>query len=181
MLDSTKIFIVDFEDSFTFNIATVLFSFEKEIKVMGHQEFFQIKNLDNLLKTNKSIGVILGPGPGSPEIYKNYFSKISDLRNNSHIYLMGICLGHQILALIDGLIVKPSLTPVHGEQVLINFENINIHVQRYNSLAVYNTLFSSNEIYVRNWERGVSYQFHPESIGTNKNSLFFRDLLNFIK
>jgi len=54
-----------------------------------------------------------------------------------NIFILGICLGHQILAKIDGFIINYSITPKHGEQVIINFNSKNILVQRYNSLAVY--------------------------------------------
>ena len=94
---------------------------------------------------------------------------------------MGICLGHQILALIDGLFVRRSMRPMHGQQVKIDFNNQNILVQRYNSLAVYVSEKNDNEILIRNWDRGISYQFHPESIGTERSPLFFKDLLDFIR
>ena len=93
---------------------------------------------------------------------------------------MGICLGHQILGLIDGFVVKESITPTHGGQVSIIFENQNVLVQRYNSLSIFESNESVNEIYSRQWPRGVSYQFHPESVGTENQALFFKDLVNFI-
>jgi anthranilate/para-aminobenzoate synthase component II len=181
MSDKAKIYIIDFEDSFTFNIATELYTYEKEIVVVSHLDFFSVKNFPIFLqKIKTSIAVILGPGPGSPEEYREYFSNIKDLKNNPLIYLMGICLGHQVLGLVDGLAIKPSQRPIHGGQVKINFDNINILVQRYNSLAVFESQRSLKEIQIRQWPRGVSYQFHPESIGTENRPLFFKDLLNFI-
>lgn len=181
MSDKTKIYIIDFEDSFTFNIATELYSYEKEIEVISHLDFFSDKSFPVFLqKIKKPMAVILGPGPGSPEEYRDYFSKIKELKNNPLIYLMGICLGHQVLGLMDGLAIKPSRRPTHGGQVKINFENINILVQRYNSLAVFESQKSLKEIQIRQWVRGVSYQFHPESIGTENRPLFFKDLLDFI-
>ena len=182
MLNKTKIYIIDFEDSFTFNIATELFIYEKKIEVISHSDFFSEKKFPIFLQEVKiPIAVILGPGPGSPEEYRDYFSKIKVLKNNPLIYLMGICLGHQVLGLMDGLSVRASYKPSHGTQVKINFENINMLVQRYNSLAVFESRKSFKEIQIRQWVRGVSYQFHPESIGTENRSLFFKDLLSFIK
>ena len=177
MLDDTKIFIVDFEDSFTFNIASVLYEFETNIMVVSHLDFFSINYLKGI---DKNIAVILGPGPGSPDSYSHYFSFIKELKNNDRIFLMGICLGHQILGLIDGLLVKASRFPTHGGQVVINFANEDLIVQRYNSLAIFEAHDDVNEINYRQWPRGISYQFHPESVGTEKQALFFKDLVKFI-
>lgn len=181
MLDKTKIYVVDFEDSFTFNIATELYIYEKDIQVIAHNEFFADKTFKYFFNDLKQkTAVILGPGPGSPDEYRDYFSKIRQLKNNPKIFLMGICLGHQLLALIDGLSIRPSARPVHGRQVKINFNNLNMLVQRYNSLAVYESKKSSEEIQVREWGNGISYQFHPESIGTENRPLFFKALIDFL-
>ena len=177
MLDNTKIFIIDFEDSFTFNIANVLYEFETNIKVVSHLDFF----VNNYLKqTDGKIAVILGPGPGSPDLYFHYFSLISEMKNNDQIFLMGICLGHQILGMMDGFVVKLSNKPIHGGQVVTMFNSENILVQRYNSLAIFESNDSETEINFRHWTRGISYQFHPESVGTENQAIFFRDLVNFI-
>lgn len=182
MLDKSKIYIVDFEDSFTFNIATELYTYEKDIQVVSHEDFFSSKTFSGFLEKIKTpTAIILGPGPGSPEDYIHYFSSIKDIKNNPLIFLMGICLGHQLLALMDGMSVRPSLRPMHGGQVKINFDHKNILVQRYNSLGVFETRTGTKEIQVRQWIRGVSYQFHPESIGTENRSLFFKDLLDFLR
>lgn len=182
MLEKSKIYIIDFEDSFTFNIATELYTYEQDIQVVSHDDFFSSQNFSKLIEKIKTpTAIILGPGPGNPEEYRQYFSDIRLLKNNPHIYLMGICLGHQVLALMDGLSIRPSLKPTHGGQVKINFENRNMIVQRYNSLGVFESVKSLREIQVRQWTRGVSYQFHPESIGTENRPLFFSDLIEFLK
>jgi anthranilate/para-aminobenzoate synthase component II len=182
MLNSTKIYIVDFEDSFTFNIASELYKFEKSIEVVSHIDFFS-QDFFSELTAQKTIkfAIILGPGPGSPETYINYFDKIKILKLNKNIFLMGICLGHQIISMIQGFKIRSSNKPIHGNQIRLDFNNKNIIVQRYNSLAVYSADNSTDEIMVNKWDRGISYQFHPESIGTHNNLLFFKDLLNFIK
>jgi len=181
MSDKIKIYIIDFEDSFTFNIASELYLYEKSILVVSHADFFLEKNFLNFLfEQTQPAAIILGPGPGNPEEFRDYFFKIEELKKRKNIFIMGICLGHQILALIDGYIVKSSARPIHGGQVKINFEDKNIIVQRYNSLAVYDKKNNSIEIQIRQWDRGVSYQFHPESIGTDNRHLFFKDLVNFL-
>lgn len=174
MLD--KIIIIDFEDSFTYNIASVLFPFEKSIAVIAHHEFFNI-HLQKYLNSKENHAVILGPGPGHPQEHQKYFVEIEKIRKLKNFYVMGICLGHQILGLIDNKTVAKAQEQIHGQTIFIEFDGQPRGVQRYNSLAVYN---DSAEVNIRRFDRGISYQFHPESIGTDSNLLFFRELLDFI-
>ncbi len=181
MSDRIKIFIIDFEDSFTFNIASELYNYEKNILVISHTDFFSEKNFLNFsLEQIHPTAIVLGPGPGNPEEFRDYFFKIAELKKFKNLFIMGICLGHQILALMDGYVVKSSIKPIHGGQVKINFDDKNILVQRYNSLAVYEKKDCTVEIQIRQWDRGVSYQFHPESIGTEDRHLFFKVLVSFL-
>lgn len=174
---SDKIIIVDFEDSFTYNIANVLFPHEKNCRVISHKEFFKIYLADLLASENK-IAIIFGPGPGHPDEYKIYFEAVKKIIQNKNIFCMGICLGHQIMARAEGKEVSPSLSQMHGQSVEIEYYGIKTQVQRYNSLAVFNHGY---ELDICEYQNGVSYQFHPESVGTHQNDIFFARLLNFIK
>ena len=175
MLD--KILIIDFEDSFTYNIASTLFPFEQSVRVVEHRDFFNSLISDYISSTGRH-GIILGPGPGHPNEYRTYFKAISRLRKSSNLYVMGICLGHQIMGLIDGKIIKSAREQIHGQAVELKINARTVQVQRYNSLAVYE---NDIEIDYRAFPRGVSYQFHPESVGTKANELFFKDLLTFVQ
>lgn len=174
MLD--KILIIDFEDSFTYNIANVLYPHEKSIKVFKHLDFFS-GAMNEVLLSDKKHAVILGPGPGHPLEYQVYFEKIKILLEKENIFVMGICLGHQILGLIKGDKILDSIHKVHGQSVEIEFDGKKVEVQRYNSLSVWS---ENREVDVSVFARGVSYQFHPESIGTSDNDIFFKSLLTFI-
>lgn len=174
MLD--KIVIVDFEDSFTYNIANVLYPFEKSIKVISHEEFFA-KTMFEISHSSSKLAVILGPGPGHPEDYRAYFKDIKTLMGLSHIYLLGICLGHQLMALVDGCHINYAKEQMHGHAVDLDFEGVKLKVQKYNSLAVFR---DGAEVDICRYHNGISYQFHPESIGTQNNQLFFRELIRFI-
>ncbi len=174
---SDKIIIVDFEDSFTFNIANVLYPYEKNVRVVEHELFFQ-SMLSEVLQSKEKIAVILGPGPGHPDDYHRYYKGIESLRENTNCFVMGICLGHQILGKISGHQVLRSKTPMHGQAVDVVFKGSIVQVQRYNSLAVF---IDGRESDIIEFKRGVSYQFHPESIGTHYNDIFFADLLAFIR
>lgn len=172
-----KIIIVDFEDSFTYNIANILFPHERRIMVISHDVFFSetIHELKNSLEKH---AVILGPGPGHPESFRPYFVDVCALLEDPKIYLMGICLGHQVMALAHGLEINYSETQMHGQSVEIEFEGQMRTVQRYNSLAVFNK--EGKEEHTRVYPQGISYQFHPESVGTEDNILFFYPIFKFL-
>lgn len=175
MLD--KIWIIDFEDSFTYNIANVLDKYPFSVKVVGHEDFFSYF-YEDVSHSKERHAVILGPGPGHPEEYRRYFQQIERLKEKKNIYLMGICLGHQMLALINGERVDHAKQKIHGQGHAIVFKGESFKVQRYNSLAVWR---GAEEVDIINYERGISYQFHPESIGTSDNDVFFSELIAFLE
>lgn len=175
---SDKITIIDFDDSFTYNIASVIFSYEKEVKVISHHDFFSDAVFEKYLAMKDKHAFILGPGPGHPGEHQHYFKQLMKLRELSNFYVMGICLGHQMMGLMDGLVVDYARAQIHGQTIFIEFDGRERAVQRYNSLAVYE---NKEELNIRRFPRGISYQFHPESVGTDSNVLYFRELLDFLK
>lgn len=174
MLD--KIIIIDFEDSFTYNIASVLYPFEKSITVISHYDFFD-SHLHRYLNSQERHALILGPGPGHPNEHHKYFVQIAKFRKLKNFYIMGICLGHQILGAIDGIEVVKAQEQIHGQTIQVKFFNKKRSVQRYNSLALSR---NGAEVNMRRFKRGISYQFHPESVGTDSGPLYFQELIKFI-
>jgi anthranilate/para-aminobenzoate synthase component II len=172
-----KIIIIDFDDSFTYNIANVLYQVEKNVKVISHIDFFTDSTFQLLQSHSLPIGIILGPGPGHPIDYVSYFEKINYLRKKTNIFFLGICLGHQILGLLDNLEIKDSVEKLHGISVKYENNRISHKVMRYNSLAVFE---DGHEVNWREGDRFISYQFHPESVGTKNQLMFFQSLLNFL-
>ena len=81
-----KIVIVDFEDSFTYNIASTIFPFCDDVKVIFHQDFFEPNFFNKLENNQKNIGIILGPGPGNPKEYEKYFNQIQTKLYKYHLW-----------------------------------------------------------------------------------------------
>ncbi len=181
----TAIFL-DFEDSFSYNVIQELIECGLEVDVIKWFEFNGSSRHDLL---------VLGPGPGHPDDYKLIFELIEKwLHSNKKIF--AICLGHQIISRILGFEVSKSKFPTHGQKVQLeldefwqNFLNLpeKVLVQRYNSLAVtaletsafedLDMLFLNGEIMISRSSLFLSYQFHPESMGTKCRRAFFRPIL----
>lgn len=188
----TKPILVDFHDSFTFNIASELKLLGCSIEVVDYiqwKKFFKDFKKANL--------TILGPGPGHPKDY-HLQRFLNELLKSPHGFTAGICLGHQFIGEYLGCSIEKSMSPVHGQtevlsvpfqwQEILNLKKNKIHVQRYNSLAVIEKEKIDHSVLV--WKKNqeimafsgsnfLSYQFHPESLGTNFRSSFFTPLRPF--
>lgn len=192
------IFILDFDDSFTYNIYS-------EIKLISDSEPIQVVSKENCLnvlstltETDTRTLVILGPGPGHPSQYTYLHPTLKKLMSNENVFILGICLGHQVLGEIFGYKITHCHEPVHGRAIEIELDQTwqkqlglrqSITVQRYNSLAVSSSIDSKQsinsfeldgEIIIFSQTRLISYQFHPESVGTKYRDEFFRIPLSFL-
>ena len=195
-----SIVLVDYLDSFSYNIVSELYLMGQKVSVITHTEVDQLLDLDDSKRL-----IIYGPGPGHPSEYTVSLDLIPKLLDRDNLYHAGICLGHQLLWLCSGMNVVPSANPMHGRSVSMivpnwscftqNSVGKHVQVQRYNSLQV---LFDSSlvptrgalagaqchsvdgEFAMASFKRGVSYQFHPESIGTSFRKIFFQPLIDFI-
>jgi len=177
---------IDFEDSFSFNII-------QEVQKLGISPVHTLWN--NLPPLENFDLVILGPGPGHPNDYEKIFPAIQNYLNTGG-RIFGICLGHQIIGCIHGYEIKRCKNPVHGQSIKLqldaevaNFLGLaeSIEVQRYNSLAVVEkpedegmrfTVDDEVLIFIR--EGIITYQFHPESMGTKCRQSYFRPILKYL-
>lgn len=175
-----KALFLDFEDSFSYNVVQELTLVGLEVELLNWQRFTGFEDADLL---------VLGPGPGHPDDY----SALYPLIQNWPSKIFGVCLGHQMLWRMRGQIVQRSHFPLHGQKVKLElsqdwqkFLNLpeSIWVQRYNSLAVLGESemdgiinhLENGEIMMSRGPSFISYQFHPESVGTNCRDSFFRAL-----
>lgn len=193
------IYLCDFEDSFTYNIYSEVISQGLKIEVISHKKVTNF--LEKLAGVDEKTILILGPGPGHPREYQSVKNFLPALMNNRNIKIIGICLGHQLLCEALGLKVERSFNPKHGESIELSLSDEtakdfslpqHLSVQRYNSLSVLQSIevekiisflklrafFHEKELTMLKGERFISYQFHPESVGTTYRSRFFRALHN---
>lgn len=178
---------IDFDDSFSWNVVQELTDIGFDLTVVNWKDF-------EVLPTSGLL--VLGPGPGHPDDYQRIFPLVRDWLAAKKPFF-GVCLGHQIFWRLQGEDVIRSKIPLHGQKVLLDLNpewrawldcaEKKIFVQRYNSLTVIgdaqirNPIFRSfiqdDEILMTRGEQVITYQFHPESLGTSFRDAFFRPLL----
>ena len=130
------IVLIDNYDSFTFNLYQYLGEFA-EVKVIRNDEITIEK-----LKKLKPSGIVISPGPGRPEDAGISIDVAKNFGDN--IPVLGICLGHQSIAVAYGGKVVRAKEIYHGKssQVIVKgndiFEGVarKIDVMRYHSLVV---------------------------------------------
>lgn len=185
--------LVDNYDSFTYN----LFHYLAEV---NGREPEVIRNDDPAWREGLLDGfdnVVLSPGPGTPHRPAD-FGLCARIAEEGRLPVLGVCLGHQGMALAHGGEVGPAPTPRHGRTSLVRhdgtglFEGVPdpLEVVRYHSLAV-TSLPPALEAIARSADDDVvmalrhrtlplwGVQFHPESIGTGSGHRLlanFRDL-----
>jgi len=164
-----RIAFIDNLDSFSYNIIHALQMFGCEVDVIDGRG--QIVDFDH-------DAVVIGPGPGRPEI-----SQVTMHAAKLEIPVLGICLGHQAIGLSRGMdLIESPYGPVHGVPSIIISNGSGLmeagryEMTRYNSLV----LTGSGELEVTASDEtgslpmeirdGNTYgvQFHPESIGSQK-------------
>ncbi|MBL7666012.1 MAG: hypothetical protein JNM93_12830 [Bacteriovoracaceae bacterium] len=196
------VIIIDFNDSFTFNIAEVVYrEVSQKLKVIPYSDIAQYQ--DEILSPERKV-IILGPGPGKAQDYSEIYPYLKAWLKLDQIFLVGICLGHQMLWDILGYPTVNLAKPIHGVAFKLRLNQRwkrllkapveQMMVQHYNSLMVQmpsekTEISIANKQYFLGFNEGVfcmssaksflTYQFHPESIGTTYPSVFFTPLKEF--
>lgn len=184
------IVLIDNYDSFTFNLYQYLSEFS-EIRIFRNDEL-SVKELEEL---NPS-GIVISPGPGKAENAGNSVEIIKAFKEKTPI--LGICLGHQAIAIAFGGVVKEAENIVHGKRSKIRIKKNSIfngvsrkfEAMRYHSLVIEKESIpeeleiiakslDDNEIMAIKHKEFKIYglQFHPESIYTEEGK---RIIKNFV-
>ncbi len=184
------ILLLDNYDSFTYILYDYLIQLGAECKVCRNDRV-TLSAIDKW----KPIGIVISPGPGTPE--KAGISMECIDRFHQKIPILGICLGHQALGLYFGAWLVKASQPVHGKTSMIThnrkglFEGLPnpFEVMRYHSLVLVQVEETTLEVAARGPEGEImaiahpqlplaGLQFHPESILTQQGKQI---LSNWIK
>ncbi len=185
-----KILVIDNYDSFTYNLVQLIATFGCKLIVKLNNEIDL--SLINRIRPDK---IVISPGPGRPENSNASIVIIKNLQNK--IPILGVCLGHQAIAICNGGKVITAGKLMHGKTSKIVhfnssiFKNIpqNFEAMRYHSLIVERNSLPENLMITAETEDGVimgikhkSYpltgiQFHPESILTQYGNILIKNWL----
>jgi len=174
----TKILVVDNYDSFVFNLVQYLQQLGAEVVVKRNDEV-------NAESINGFDGVLLSPGPGTPED-AGACIEIVNAALEKQKPLLGVCLGHQAIGAAFGGKVSRAPELLHGKTSQVQHKNEGvfkdlkspIRATRYHSLAIETPSVPEELVVTATTESGVimgvkhksapieGVQFHPESVLT---------------
>jgi anthranilate synthase component 2 len=181
--ETGSVLVLDNRDSFVFNLVDELRAQGAVVTTLRSD--LSLAELEDRLEKARPRLVVLSPGPGIPE---DAGVMVEWLRTEPKIPILGICLGHQALAVAAGGCVGPAPRPVHGRRSEIRvcenepvFRDLgpSIVAARYHSLVV-TGVPDSMRVVATTEDDGtrlvmglrhrkhprLGLQFHPESILT---------------
>ncbi len=181
----TLFILIDNYDSFTWNLWHFLSDLGANVGIVRNDAL----SVDEIIDRN-SEGIIVSPGPGTPENAGVTMALILAAKE-AGTPLLGVCLGHQALAAASGAKIKRIDPPVHGKLSLVEKTQSNavksdilalcpdkFPVTRYHSLVVDEASLSDELTITARTAAGAimglshckaelhGVQFHPESIAS---------------
>ena len=185
-----KFYMLDNHDSFVYNLAAYVRQEGAEIGV----ESVDTAEIERIGEENYD-GLILSPGPGKPEHAKKALELMRCYAGK--IPILGVCLGHQIIAHHYGAVVGKAVRPMHGKRTKIRqnggvlFRGLpgEYTVTRYHSLVVKTEVLPSQlrvDAVTKHGEvMAISHrtlpvygvQFHPEAVLTEYGHELIRNFL----
>ncbi|CAN5667110.1 hypothetical protein BH24ACT11_BH24ACT11_03540 [soil metagenome] len=176
--------LIDNHDSFTFNLFQLIaetYGVSPQVLPNDHPD----------LTASLADGfdaVVISPGPGSPGVTRD-IGRALNVIAHSTAPVLGVCLGHQALALLAGARIQPAADPRHGHLSTISHRGTGLFAGlpqgftavRYHSLCL--PLPVPAPLVVDAWsEDGVvmavhhrarpwwGVQFHPESVASQQGA-----------
>ncbi|MFT5163171.1 MAG: anthranilate synthase component 2 [Alteromonadaceae bacterium] len=192
--NSTKIYLLDNFDSFTYNLVD-------EFRQLGFEITIYRNNVaadyiySRIEAETRPVVVVLSPGPGNPQSAGCLLELIDLCKGNYPLF--GICLGHQ--AIVESFGGKIGLAPetVHGKVSAIDHHQhpifagfpSRINVARYHSLQASEVPETLEVIaqfqgipmaVIAPKDKVLGFQFHPESILTTQGSHLIKQSLSYL-
>lgn len=186
-MSNPQVLVVDNFDSFVYNIVQYL-------EEIGTKCTVQKNNEIEISQLSEFDGVLISPGPGSPENAGLCVEIIQECAR-LNIPMLGVCLGLQTLAIAYGGEVSQAPELLHGRTSEIFHSGSQLFIDvpspflatRYHSLAVSKvpedlqvTAHTSDGVVMALEHRSLpltSVQFHPEAILSQYGHQIFRNWL----
>ena len=180
--------LIDNYDSFTFNLYQYIGEFDRDIRVFRNDAVTGEEIL--ALKPDR---LVISPGPKTPEKAGNCIEIIKSCAGK--VPILGVCLGHQSIAVAFGGVVSNAKELFHGKASMVSHDGKGIFTgiespmkaARYHSLSI-KEMPDNFEIAAETEDEimairhkslpVIGLQFHPESIYTPEG---LRLIENFIR
>jgi anthranilate synthase component 2 len=188
-----RVLFVNNKDSFVWNLVDYVSIFEPDTVVVPNT--ISMKDVE---KINPG-AIMISPGPGHPANPQDIGTCL-DIIREARVPLLGVCLGHQAIAVAFGGEVSHSPSgPLHGKTTLISHRGNSIFQGlpnplvggRYHSLVITKL---PNELEVTaTTEDGIimgikhkqrlifGLQFHPESVLTPDGLMIVENFLKMVR
>jgi para-aminobenzoate synthetase component 2 len=191
MSKAPSILVVDNYDSFVYNLVQYFGELGALVTVRRNDEVTA-----NEVSSLGVDGVVISPGPGYPVSAGNCLAIVRHC-GDTEVPLLGVCLGHQVLAEVYGGRVLPAPELLHGRASLVEHDGLGVFkgvsnplvVGRYHSLVVVDEDLP-DELVVSARSNGLimgirhrdlaleGVQFHPESVLTQDGYLMLANWLS---
>jgi len=186
------ILVIDNYDSFTYNLVQLLAALGAEVRVERNDAL----TADDALALRPS-GVVISPGPGTPDD-AGISAGVVRAAVAAGVPVLGVCLGHQVIAEVFGAAVCRAPKPVHGKTDDIVHDGTGLFAgipspftaTRYHSLCVEADSVSEPLVVQARTSDGViqgmrhldlpvfGVQFHPESVLTPEGTKLLANFLD---
>jgi para-aminobenzoate synthetase/4-amino-4-deoxychorismate lyase len=188
--DLPVVLLIDNYDSFTYNLAHLLLGNGCQVEVIRSDEASVCD-----IVTFAPDGILLSPGPGTPADAGISIPVVRACGPTTP--MLGICLGHQVIAAAYGATIVTAPQPVHGQASPVTHDGRGVlaglprqfPAARYHSLIIdENTLPPDMRITARGpggipmglrhaHHPAEGLQFHPESILTTHGGTIIRNFI----
>lgn len=180
---SMRILVVDNYDSFVFNLVQYLGQLGVEATVLRNDDpVLEVSIHDRLAAFD---GVLLSPGPGTPQRAGRSMAIVQSAIDSA-TPVLGVCLGHQVIAAHFGATVARAPELLHGKTSVVEHDGAGVlaglpqpfTATRYHSLTVTPESVPTELVVTARTASGVvmavrhrelaveGVQFHPESVLT---------------
>ncbi|MDT4892123.1 MAG: para-aminobenzoate synthetase component [Pseudonocardiales bacterium] len=187
----TRVLVVDNYDSFVYNLVQYLGQLDASVIVRRNDDVGP-GDLDALSVD----GVLISPGPGTPQDAGNSMALVSECAERS-MPLFGVCLGHQAIGAVFGAPIVRAPELLHGKTSPVVHDGTGVlaglpspfTATRYHSLTVEESALPPEIVVTGRTESGVvmalrhttlpidGVQFHPESVLTQGGHLMVANWL----